>query len=576
LRGEKLEIKMSSAAEFKEKGNQALSAGRDKEAVEHYSSAIALDNTNHVFFSNRSAAYCKLQQYEKALEDANECIKLNPTWSKGYSRKASALEFMGRFNDAADAYKDGLKVDPNNQQYKTAMENAIKQSVNRSERAMPSMFDGPDLWGKLETDPRTKDYVKDPTFVSTINAIKNNPNTIMQHLSDPRVMQALSVVMGVDVSGGDAGPPPPSGARQQAWGDEPRSTPPPKEPSPKPAHYGSKQDQSAKEEKMEVTMTEEEKEALALKEEGNKAYKAKKFDEALEFYGKAFAKDGTNMSVLTNMAAVFFEQQKYPECIAKCEKAVEVGRENRADFKLIAKAYARIANAHSKLGQQSEALKFYQKSLSEHRDPAIVKKVTQIEKQIKDEKEKAYLDPEKAEEERQRGNEAFTKGDYPGAVGAYSEAIKRNPEDAKIFSNRAAAYSKLMEFNLALKDCDRCIELDPQFIKGHIRKGHICIALKNYQKAAEAFEEARKIDSNNQEAMDGYRQAMTLMNSDPEAVRKRAMEDPEVQQIMADPAMRMILEQMQREPGSLHDHLKNPDLAKKLKKLIDVGLIAIR
>jgi len=323
-------------------------------------------------------------------------------------------------------------------------------------------------------------------------------------------------------------------------------------------------------------MTDEEKEALALKDEGNKAYKAKKFEEALELYGKAFAKDGTNMSVLTNMAAVFFEQEKYAECIAKCEEAIEVGRENRADFKLIAKAYARIANAHAKLNQQSEALKFYQKSLSEHRDPAIVKKVQQIEKQIKDEKEKAYLDPAKAEEERQRGNEAFTKGDYPGAVGAYTEAIKRNPEDAKIFSNRAAGYSKLMEFNLALKDCDRCIELDPQFIKGHLRKGHICIALKNYQKACEAFEEARKIDGSNQEAIDGYRQAMTLLNSDPEAMRKRAMEDPEVQQIMADPAMRMILDQMQREPGSLHDHLKNPDLAKKLKKLIDVGLIAIR
>ena len=46
--------------------------------------------------------------------------------TKGYFRKASALEFMGRFIDAADAYNDGLKVDPNNQQYKTAMENAIK------------------------------------------------------------------------------------------------------------------------------------------------------------------------------------------------------------------------------------------------------------------------------------------------------------------------------------------------------------------------------------------------------------------------------------------------------------------
>ena len=73
---------MTTAEEFKKKGNDALSAGKEKEAVEHYSSAIALDPTNHVFFSNRSAAYCKLEQYEKALEDAEECIKLNPTWSK--------------------------------------------------------------------------------------------------------------------------------------------------------------------------------------------------------------------------------------------------------------------------------------------------------------------------------------------------------------------------------------------------------------------------------------------------------------------------------------------------------------
>ena len=76
--------------------------------------------------------------------------------------------------------------------------------------------------------------------------------------------------------------------------------------------------------------------------------------------------------------------------------------------------------------------------------------------------------------------------------------------------------SKLMEFNLALKDCDRCIELDPQFIKGHLRKGHICIALKNYQKACEAFEGARKIDGSNQEAIDGYRQVsgMTMVESE--------------------------------------------------------------
>ena len=35
--------------------------------------------------------------------------------------------------------------------------------------------------------------------------------------------------------------------------------------------------------------------------------------------------------------AVYFEQGHYDECIKECEEAVEIGREHRADFKLIAK-----------------------------------------------------------------------------------------------------------------------------------------------------------------------------------------------------------------------------------------------
>lgn len=43
------------------------------------------------------------------------------------------------------------------------------------------------------------------------------------------------------------------------------------------------------------------------------------------------------------------------------------------------------------------------------------------------------------------------------------------------------------------------------------------------------------------------------MNSNPEEVRKRAMSDPEVQAILRDPAMRLILEQMQNDPKALQE-----------------------
>lgn len=317
-------------------------------------------------------------------------------------------------------------------------------------------------------------------------------------------------------------------------------------------------------------------EALVAKEAGNAAYRTRNFDAALQHYEKAIELDPTDMSFRTNKAAVYFEQKDYQKCIAECNQAIEVGRENRADFKLIAKAYARMAGAYVKLEDYLNARTYYQKSLTEHRIPDTLSKLSEVEKIIKEQERKAYINPEMSLEEKNQGNACFQKGDYPTAVRHYTEAIKRNPDDARLYSNRAACYQKLAEFQLALKDCEECIRLDPEFLKGHVRKGMALMAMKEHSKALNAFQKALEIDPNNQDALDGYKRCLMASDADPEEVRKRAMADPEVQKILGDPAMRIILEQMQSDPRALQEHLKNPDIAAKIQKLLESGLIAIR
>nr|4GCN_A Chain A, Protein STI-1 [Caenorhabditis elegans]4GCN_B Chain B, Protein STI-1 [Caenorhabditis elegans] len=120
--------------------------------------------------------------------------------------------------------------------------------------------------------------------------------------------------------------------------------------------------------------------AIAEKDLGNAAYKQKDFEKAHVHYDKAIELDPSNITFYNNKAAVYFEEKKFAECVQFCEKAVEVGRETRADYKLIAKAMSRAGNAFQKQNDLSLAVQWFHRSLSEFRDPELVKKVKELEK----------------------------------------------------------------------------------------------------------------------------------------------------------------------------------------------------
>ncbi|EAA35312.1 TPR-like protein [Neurospora crassa] len=576
---------MSTADELKALGNKAIAEKNFDEAIDKFTQAIALDPSNHILYSNRSAAYASKKDWDNALKDAEKTTEIKPDWPKGWGRKGTALFGKGDLLGANDAYEQGLKIDPNNAGMKKdfeAVQRAMQQEAGGGDLSggIGQMFADPNLIQKLAGNPKTAAFLSDPAFMAKLQAVKQNPSNAQDLFSDPRMIQVLGVLMGVDMELRDSDVPPGAPQEDVNMTDAPapkQETPPkPKTPEPEP-------EPELDEEELEKKKAKE----AADKEKalGTECYKKRNFDEAIKHYQAAWDlyKD---IVYLNNLGAAYFEKGDYQACIDTCKKAAEEGRARYADFKVIAKSLARIGSAYEKLGDLTNAIEYYNQSLREHRTPEVISKVRAAERNKIEAARKAYIDPVKAEEAREEGNKKFKEMDWPGAVAAYSEMIKRAPDDPRGYSNRAAAFMKLLEFPSALEDCETAIKKDPKFIRAYIRKAQIYFGMREYSKCVDACTEARKIDAeyhngaNAREIEQLEQKAFNAMyaareNETEEQTRERLARDPEIMGIMSDPVMQAILQQAQSDPAALAEHMRNPNVRTKIQKLIAAGVIRV-
>ena len=470
-------------------GNREFNVGNYTAAIKHFTEAIALDPSNHIIFSNRSACYAAMHQPVLALADAERSCELAPDWAKSWNRKATALQMLGRWEEGLKAWGKVIELEPRNDTAKRSMQACLQgfvQSFQQQQNASASAFE--------PTEPQKPEPESEPT---------NQTKEAEEELPDDK------------------------------------------------------------------------KEAERLKQLGTTEYKKRNFEQAMKYYEEAAALQPTNMTYLLNQSAVQFEEEKYEECIAKCTEALEVGRSNHAEYALMAKAYARMGNAHEKLGRIPEAITYLQKSLTENRTADVQQKLKTLEKTLAEEQRRSRQDPKAAEKERERGNELFKAGKYAEAVQAYTEAITRAEDDPRAYANRAACYLKLAAVSEGVKDCESAIKLDPKFIKAYTRKAALLLLKKDY---AECLEVCDKVSEMAEGAavkaeMEGYRVKALMGMQGGSTSGAEGMRDPEVQEILADPVMQQILQQMQQDPKAIMEHLRNPTIAAKMRKLVSAGIV---
>lgn len=337
---------IQEANRYKALGNDCFAAKNYHEAVKHFTKAIDLNSEDHVFYSNRSACYACLEEYDKALVDAQICVDIKPDWAKGYLRRGLAEFYLKKYDQAEKTYKKGLDLEPNNQQL---MEGLERVRESKSKQPPPQESAGgadkekffEQALAQLKTNPETASFFQDPEFINKINEIKKNPQSAALYMNDPKIQKAFEVLKAGFAKGGAGS------AGKKTSGEE------------------SKENLGAAEEE---------------KTRGNDEYKKKNFKQALYHYDKAIELNPREGVYHNNKAAVYLEMKEAEKVIESCNKAIEIWKHSGSyDGAKMCKAYSRKGSAYVLKKEYDEALKCYNQALKEFNDPSILEEIRKVE-----------------------------------------------------------------------------------------------------------------------------------------------------------------------------------------------------
>ncbi|XP_071675689.1 small glutamine-rich tetratricopeptide repeat-containing protein 2-like isoform X2 [Lolium perenne] len=115
-------------AAWKSQGREAYAKEDYRTAISFYGKVLDIHPTDAAMYANQSICWLRMRHGDKALEVARKCRKMQPRWPKAWYREGMALSFMKDYEGAADAFREALQLDPNNEE--------IKEELRKAEKAV--------------------------------------------------------------------------------------------------------------------------------------------------------------------------------------------------------------------------------------------------------------------------------------------------------------------------------------------------------------------------------------------------------------------------------------------------------
>ncbi|KAI1440864.1 hypothetical protein F5Y02DRAFT_411204 [Annulohypoxylon stygium] len=211
----------AEAEDLKAKGNRAMAAKDYPTAIDMYTSALAIYPGNAIYLSNRAAAYSAAKDHASARADAEAAVKLDPKYTKAWSRLGLARFALGDAKGSMEAYKQGIEYEGNggSEAMKKGFETArrrVEELEADAASAVPDLSGsaprgggggGPDLaslanlfggggaganregGGGGGGMPDLGSIMNNPMFASMAQNLMSNPEMMQNLMSNPRLRE---------------------------------------------------------------------------------------------------------------------------------------------------------------------------------------------------------------------------------------------------------------------------------------------------------------------------------------------------------------------------------------------------
>jgi predicted O-linked N-acetylglucosamine transferase (SPINDLY family) len=404
-------------------GVLSAQTGDHRRAADLIGRAIAVNSSNPAFHFNLGSALQQLGRFDEALTAYNNGLALRPDAAEAFNNRGNVFQALRRFDEALASYDRAIALRADNPQAHNNRGNAL-QALERHEEAIASynravalkpdyalafLSRGDALQNLQRHEEANESYLK---------ALAINPYLTEAHYNRGNAVQAL-------------------GGFDEALVCYENAL------VLKPDHAG------------------------AFYNRGNALQALERFEEAIACYDKVLAMRPDSAESHANRGLALHALKRFDEAVASFDRGVALNADN-ADL------YSNRGLALQELKQFDAALADYDAALSLDPNHAeaynnrgvVLQALKQSDAALASYEAALTLKPDNAEAYTNRGNLFQELKRFDDALACYDAALRITPDNAKLHGNRAIALQELKRFDESLASYEKALAAAPDFLFG--------------------------------------------------------------------------------------------------------------